>query len=114
MTDNSNRFVIQLMIGNKMHPISIARDQEEIFRKASRQINEKLNRYRANYPNQPAEKYMSIALLDFAVRVLQLEDNADCRPLMDNIRTLCSEVEHALNVQTTLDGEPAKEKVEES
>lgn len=98
MSESPNRLVIQLRIGNQLHPISINRDQEEIFRKAAKEINEKLSRYRQNYPNQPAEKYMSIALLDFAVRSLQLEKNADTAPIMQTVAALCSEVESVLKI----------------
>ena len=41
----SERLVIQLMIGNQLYPYSIRREQEEIYRKAAKLINERLNRY---------------------------------------------------------------------
>ncbi|EJX00877.1 Cell division protein ZapA-like protein, partial [gut metagenome] len=63
MAGETEKLVIRLMIGNQMYPISVKREQEEIFRKAAKDINEKLQRYQSTYPNQGYEKYMSIALL---------------------------------------------------
>ena len=50
MEENSDKFVIQLLIGKQVYPITVRRDQEEVYRKASRMINEKLARYEQSYP----------------------------------------------------------------
>lgn len=99
MNESQDKFVIQLMIGKQVFPISIRRDQEEVFRKAAKQINEKLARYQTAYPNQGYENYMSVALLDFAVNVLQLEQLNATEPYRQAIATLTAEVEEALKGQ---------------
>lgn len=91
--DTSNKLVIQLLIGKHQYPITVQRDQEEIFRKAARIINEKLGRYEQAYPNQGSEKYTSVALLDFAVRALQLENMKDQSPYADTVKRLSAELE---------------------
>ena len=63
----NDKLSIQLMIGKQMHPITIRRDKEEIFRKAAKNINERLGRYQESYPNLSYESCVSITLLDFAV-----------------------------------------------
>ena len=78
MSTSNDKMVIQLLIGKHQYPITVLRDQEEVFRKAARLINEKLGRYEQAYPNQGSEKYTSVALLDFAVRALQ---RRICRPM---------------------------------
>lgn len=92
----SEKFVIQLLIGNQTYPFTVHRDKEEIFRKAAVQINDKLSKYQTAYPNQGYEKYMSVALLDFAVKVLQLEDEHDTLPYNQSLEQLTSEIEEAL------------------
>lgn len=101
MSSNSEKFVIQLMIGNQIYPISIRREQEELFRKAAKQINEKLNRYQQAYPHQGYEKYMSVALLDFAVNVLQLEKINATEGYRKSIEQLTTEIEQALRAKGT-------------
>ena len=45
MEGMSDKFTIQLLIGNQMYPVTVRRDQEEIFRKAAKLINSKLSKY---------------------------------------------------------------------
>ena len=96
MAEVKDKLIIKLMIGNQMYPISVKREQEEIFRKAAKDINEKLQRYQTTYPNQGYEKYMSIALLDFAVKVLQLENSNETAPYNLSLEQLTKEIEQAL------------------
>lgn len=96
MAGETEKLVIRLMIGNQMYPISVKREQEEIFRKAAKDINEKLQRYQSTYPKQGYEKYMSIALLDFAVKVLQIENNNETEPYNRSLQQLTAEIEEAL------------------
>ena len=51
MENYNEKMVIQLLIGKQAFPITIKRDQEEIYRRASQLINEKLGRYEQSYPH---------------------------------------------------------------
>ena len=88
--------VIQLLIGKQAFPITIKRDQEEIYRRASQLINEKLGRYEQSYPHLGYEKYPSVALLDFAVQVLQLQAQQDQSPYENTVTRLTQELEELL------------------
>ena len=88
--------VIQLLIGKQAFPITIKRDQEEIYRRASQLINEKLGRYEQSYPHLGDEKYTSVALLDFAVQVLQLQAQQDQSPYENTVTRLTQELEELL------------------
>ncbi len=92
----TNKLNIQLKIGNQMHSITIRREMEEVFRKAAKNINEKLSRYQVSYPNMGYEKSMSITLLDFAVYALQAEENQNTEPYDGAVRQLTEEIEDAL------------------
>lgn len=92
MDANSDKMVIQLLVGKQMHSIAVLREQEEIYRKASKMINEKLGRYEQSYPNLGYERYMSVALLDFAVQVLQYQSLKDDTPYQEVIDRLTREV----------------------
>ena len=62
MEDNkSDKLVIQLLIGKQVYPITVKRDQEEIYRRAARMINDKLGRYEQSYPHLGYERYTSAA-----------------------------------------------------
>ena len=92
MENAQNKLVIHLLIGKQLYPITVLPEQEEMFRKAPKLINEKLSRYEQTYPNQGYEKYTSVALLDFAVRVQQLEQQKDDTPYADTLARLSDEI----------------------
>lgn len=95
-----DRFVIQLRIGKQYYPINILRTQEEVFRAAAADINDKLQRYESKYPYQGSEKYMSMTLLDFAVRVIQLEKDKSTEPFVKTFITLAEEIEQAMTASS--------------
>lgn len=96
MNGSDDKFVIQLWIGNQRYPITVSRDKEEVFRKAEKLVNEKLNRYRTTYPNQGNEIYMSVVLLDLAVSLLQSEERRDTEPYNTALSQLTKEIEEVL------------------
>jgi hypothetical protein len=96
MNDVSEKFTIQLRIGNQTYPITIRRDMEEIYRKATQQINDKLNLYKSHFPNQGEEKYMSMVMLDIAVKRIQCEMQNDTEPFMVSLDKLTQEIEEIL------------------
>ena len=99
MNNQDERLVIQLMIGKQIYPINILRSQEEAFRAAAKRINETLQGYETRYPYQGNENYMSMTLLDFAVRVLQLEKDTSTAPFVESFQTLATEIEAVLQPQ---------------
>lgn len=96
MEEKKDKLVIQLLIGKQVYPITVRRDQEEIYRKAARQINEKLGRYEQSYPNLSYERYTSVALLDFAVQVIQTQMQKDQSPYEDVVKRLTDEITQLL------------------
>ena len=96
MVEKSEKFVIQLLIGKQIYPITVRRDQEEIYRKAANMINEKLSRYEQSYPNLGYERYTSVALLDFAVQVLQMQNLKDQTLYKETVERLAGELEELL------------------
>lgn len=97
MEDKKDKLVIQLLIGKQVFPITIRRDQEEIYRKASKMITDKLGRYEQSYPNLSYERYTSVALLDFAVQVIQLQQQKDLSPYETIVTRLSKELETLLS-----------------
>ena len=96
MEGMSDKFTIQLLIGNQMYPVTVRRDQEEIFRKAAKLINGKLSKYQQAYQHQPYEKYMSMALLELSVGVLQAGEDNDKGPYQETLEQLTKEMEDVL------------------
>ena len=72
------------------------RDQEAIYRRAAQSINEKLGRYEQAYPHLGYERYTSVALLDFAVKVQQLQSAQDETQYSETVDRLSAEIAELL------------------
>lgn len=96
MDNNQDKFVIQLLIGKQLYPITVKREQEGMYRKAAQLINEKLSRYEQSYPNLGYERYTSVALLDFAVQMLQLQEQKDESLYTETVGRLSAEIDALL------------------
>lgn len=100
MDKSQDKFVINLLIGKQTHSITVRRDQEEIYRKAAQMINNKLGRYEQSYPNLGYDRYKSVALLDFAVQVIQFQKEKDDTPYQDTVTRLSEEIQQTLSAQS--------------
>lgn len=97
MENKQDKFVINLLIGKQTHSITVRRDQEEIYRKAALSINNKLGRYEQSYPNLGYDRYKSVALLDFAVQLIQLQNEKDDTLYSDTVNRLSDEIKQLLS-----------------
>lgn len=95
MTDG--KLQIKLHIGKQVIPLTVPADREAIYREAAHAIQDKLNRYRTKYPEQGEERYLSIVLLDFAVRAISAEQSIDVEPYEAVISQLNRELEALQN-----------------
>ncbi|MCF0235953.1 MAG: cell division protein ZapA [Bacteroidaceae bacterium] len=92
----SEKFTIQLLIGNQIHHLVVPRDNEKIFRDAAVYINEKFNQYRQRYQNQSNDKHTALTLIDLAIQILQTKENNDTQPFIDSMAKLTAEMEEVL------------------
>ena len=86
MTSNSDLLTIQLNIGSRIFPITLKRKDEEIYREASKLINDKLQKYISTFPDQEKEDYVTMVALDIAISLIK-EKNFD-----DQLQEVVSEL----------------------
>ena len=86
MTSISDLLTIQLNIGSRIFPITIKRKDEEIYREASKLINDKLQKYISTFPDQEKEDYVTMVALDIAISLIK-EKNFD-----DQLQEVVSEL----------------------
>ncbi|MBQ7635237.1 MAG: cell division protein ZapA [Bacteroidaceae bacterium] len=92
MAANGGKIQIRLNVGRTVVPLTVPMEKEHIYREAALAIQDKLNRYRTKYPEQGEERYLTIVLLDFAVRALTAEQAADIEPYEQVISKLNEEM----------------------
>lgn len=88
-----DKIKIKLQIADSYYPLTIPREDEEIIRRAAKQINDKLNKYRAHFPNLEPEKFLAMVALDLSADNLRLKMKNDTQPFVDKIKELTIELE---------------------
>lgn len=91
-----DKLTITLNIAGKHIPLTISREQEEMYRKAGILINEKLAVYANIYPNRDNETILQMALIDIAVHYSATKDRNDAEPYEQLLKNMTSEIEDAL------------------
>ena len=56
---------IKLNIGNRVYPLSVDTNQEEILRKAAKQINQMINDYESKYAVRDKQDVLRCALFKY-------------------------------------------------
>ena len=57
---------IHLLIDNERYPMTIRREDEQLYRDAAKQIDNKLNKYRSYYPDFSPARHWAMAALELA------------------------------------------------
>lgn len=85
---------INLVIADMTFQMTIHSErEEELSRKAAKQINDKLNKYRVHFPKEGMERIVAMVTLDFACKALTLEEKNDTQPFKDKLTALTRELE---------------------
>ncbi|MDL2299602.1 cell division protein ZapA [Bacteroides sp. OttesenSCG-928-E20] len=87
---------INLQIADNNYPLTIKRSDEEMVRKAAKQVNLKLNKYRVRYPTLGLEKVLGMVAYDLSLKILKLEDKNDTVPYTEKMKELTEELEEYL------------------
>ncbi|MGL4853428.1 MAG: cell division protein ZapA [Phocaeicola sp.] len=90
-------FKIHLLVDNERYPLTILRSEEEDYRSAAKQINDKLTKYRSNFPSFRMEKHWAMAALELAFENQILKGKNDTAPYQERLKELMKEVEEAIH-----------------
>lgn len=92
---------INTSIGCYRMQFTIDREEEEIFRKAEKQVNSFITEYQKLFPNKSGEEIFSIVAFRLAVVVFKMEFNQDDSFLVDRIKNLDDEIDKLLSESAT-------------
>ena len=60
---------IHLLIDNERYPMTIRREDEQLYRDAAKQIDNKLNKYRSYYPDFSPARHWAMAALELTKEI---------------------------------------------
>ena len=96
MFTGNEDFLLTLKIdGKHMPPLKIKRSEEEAFRAAEKQINTKINQYRANFEMDLDDILASITI-EALVDNFSLRNKNNTKPFEDKIDSLINELDDYL------------------
>lgn len=88
-----DKLSIKVNIADRYYPLKIDREDEEKIRKAARLINEKVLQYKQRYTDKDTQDFVAMAALQFVIKLIESEEQADSSFIMENIRNLSDELD---------------------
>ncbi|MDP3437613.1 MAG: cell division protein ZapA [Bacteroidales bacterium] len=79
---------IQINIADRSYPLRIPAADEEKIRAAAKIINEKTSLYRKRYANRDTQDALSMALLQFVIRLIEAEQNEEATQIVEELKSL--------------------------
>lgn len=67
---------IKITISDRIYPLKVNMEEEEIVRRAAKIINERIKEYQENYAVRDKQDLLSMAVLHYATSVLRTEHKA--------------------------------------
>jgi len=67
---------IKITISDRIYPLKVNMEEEEIVRRAAKMINERIKDYQDNYAVRDKQDLLSMAVLHYATAVLRTENKA--------------------------------------
>ena len=65
---------IKITIADRIYPLKVSMEEEEIVRRAAKIINERIKDYQENYAVRDKQDLLSMAVLHYATAVLRVEN----------------------------------------
>ncbi|MEN6619157.1 MAG: cell division protein ZapA [Rikenellaceae bacterium] len=79
---------IRISIADRYYPLRIAIADEEKIRTATKIINEKVDLYKKRYINRDTQDALSMALLQFVIRLIESEQREESNQIIDELQNL--------------------------
>ena len=96
---DENKLLLTLEIDGRKYPLRINKDEEEAYRKAAKNLNIRIDQYRARFGGKSdldTQDYVVLTALEMAAENFSLEKRNDTKPFEDTISILVEELDNFL------------------
>lgn len=93
----NDSFLINVNISGLKLPLRIAREDEELYRRAEKLLVKKLEHFRRIYHQRKNEDILTLVAFDLAIAASMQEFAEDIVPLAEKIKTLDEELKELLS-----------------
>jgi cell division protein ZapA len=84
---------IRIDIAGKAYSLRINREEEELARKAAKQIKTLSDQYQMKYPKSADKDWLAMAALQLSIDNLQLKERNDVAPFVEKIQQVTNLLE---------------------
>ena len=89
---------IKVMIGGRTYPLTINRDEEEVVRRAAKNINESIKNLQENYAVKDMQDLLAMTCLQVATRKDVSSGKPDLSGVADELKGLEEKLDRLLDV----------------
>ena len=86
---------INVNIGNRVYPLTIDRNEEELIRKAAKRVNDNMKQLGSTYEVSDKQDLLAMTALFFSNKALEVDDKID--NISGNYSSRIQEIEDDLN-----------------
>ena len=83
-----NKLSIKINVADRYYPLRIPAADEERIRMAAKRINEKIIQYHQRYTTRDIQDALSMAALQFMMRLMEYEEMTDVSPILEGVQQL--------------------------
>ena len=88
-----DKLSIRISIADRYYPLKIVAADEERIRIAAKRINEKIEQYRQRYAGRDIQDALSMATLQFVIRLIESENNEHVEPFVKELDSISVQLE---------------------
>lgn len=85
---SDNKWKINLSMADGTYPVWIRREDEEIVRKAAKQVDDKLKEFKVKWANAEKDQLLTMVAYVFSLESLRQQDRNDTSPYTSKIEEL--------------------------
>jgi len=95
--EENEKLSIRINVADRYYPLKIAAADEERIRAAAKRINEKIMQYHQRYANRDIQDALSMAVLQYVLKLIEYEEVTDLNPLVSEIQKIDKQLDDFLS-----------------
>ena len=90
-------FEINVKINGRLYPLDVERVQEVKYRDAASMVNSAVSDYEKEFPDKDAQDFLSMAAFQLAMKIIELEEDANESSIVQELRQMNEKVNRFLS-----------------
>ncbi len=94
-----SKLPINLTIADRVYSFNINREDEALWREATKEINEKLLQYKQTLKDKDNQDFLALISLQYLMKLLELQRSTDIRPIIAELENITTKIGYLLGKQ---------------